>query len=81
MTEHDCFGMSIVVDTRKRGSLKGLRRRRECTVCKRRFTTNEFEAETILTESEQSEHKETLRKTLDQFERSVNRMRAAMEEL
>lgn len=64
MEVHNCFEQSKVVDCRMNRKSTRRRRRRECLVCKIRFTTTEVMSETILTEAEQKEHKEQLQRLI-----------------
>lgn len=81
MKKHDCFIESKVIDSRYRGKSRTVRRRRECMVCLKRFTTTEGVADTILTEQEQLEHKDLMLLTTSRFEKQILHFREKLEAL
>lgn len=81
---HSCIDQSKVVDSRQlSGNLKGkgVRRRRECLMCHKRFTTHEVEVNTILTEIEQLEHKKSMQSIIKSFELQIKKFKIRVEDL
>ena len=79
--EHDCFELSKVVDSRYSNRSKSLRRRRQCTSCNHRFTTKEAVAESILTEEQQLDHKNTMLKLLKNIDKEFKKFSKMVGEL
>lgn len=82
MNKHSCIHSSKVIDSRALGKTKvGIRRRRECSICNKRFTTREAVVDSILTEDEQVEHKALLLKMVRKFKAKLDKFHELVEDL
>ena len=79
---HSCLQNSKTNDTRSLGKRReGTRRRRECRICGRLFTTREVEVDTLLSEVEQAEHKQQLTRIVTRFKTQFDKFVELVEEL